>query len=306
MASLPSHYGTSFTPTTHTTVPANIDPTTVTLPQPFVAVVTGAGKGLGWHISLAYAMAGCSGLAISSRTMEDLEALEHEIGKIAAASGKAVDVLKSVCNVQSDASVRELEENVRRRWGRVDVVIANAGVISKYVDKGGAGSNLPQGVVEDEDWARVLDINLMGVWRVSKAFTPLLLTSPNGIKTLIYSSSLAAHNSNSELCPIAYNVSKMACNRLIEHIANDHDICAFALHPGAVLTPQTQHHTGAVWDTLLRDDAGLAGAFCVWLSRERRGWLSGRYVSCNWDVDELEGMKSDIVEGDKLKFRMVV
>jgi hypothetical protein len=80
----------------------------------------------------------------------------------------------------------------------------------------------------------------------------------------------------------------------------------YALHPGAVLTPQTQGHKGDVWDTLLSDDEGLAGAVCVWLSKEKREWLSGRYVSCNWDVGELESMKDGIVEGDKLKFRMVV
>ena len=81
---------------------------------------------------------------------------------------------------------------------------------------------------------------------------------------------------------------------------------SYALHPGAVLTPQTQGHVGEVWDTLLSDDEGLAGAMCVWLSKEKRGWLSGRYVSCNWDVGELEEMKDEIVREDKLKFRMVV
>jgi hypothetical protein len=56
----------------------------------------------------------------------------------------------------------------------------------------------------------------------------------------------------------------------------------------------------------LSDEEGLAGAFCVWLSREKRPWLSGRYVSCNWDVQELQGMRGDIEEKDLLKFRMVV
>ena len=68
----------------------------------------------------------------------------------------------------------------------------------------------------------------------------------------------------------------------------------------------TQRQSGEVWDTLLSDDEGLAGAMCVWLSREKRAWLSGRYVSCNWDVGDLEGMRERIVEGDLLKIRMVV
>lgn len=80
----------------------------------------------------------------------------------------------------------------------------------------------------------------------------------------------------------------------------------FALHPGAVVTPQTQNHAGEAWSGILADDEGLAGAFCVWLSNEKRHWLSGRFVSCNWDVDDLEGLKNDIVQRDLLKYRMVV
>lgn len=80
----------------------------------------------------------------------------------------------------------------------------------------------------------------------------------------------------------------------------------FALHPGAVVTPQTKNHAGGAWEGILADDEGLAGAFCVWLSREKREWLSGRFVSCNWDVEELEKMKKQINDGDLLKYRMVV
>lgn len=107
-------------------------------------------------------------------------------------------------------------------WGRVDVVIANAGVISKYIETSSSGSNLPQGIIQDADWLRVLDINLNGVWRVSKAFLPLLSESKDGPQTLISSCSMAAHSVVSELTPIAYNLSKMGVMRLMECVANDH------------------------------------------------------------------------------------
>lgn len=83
-------------------------------------------------------------------------------------------------------------------------------------------------------------------------------------------------------------------------------VIRFALHPGAVVTPQTKNHAANAWSDILADDEGLAGAFCVWLSKEKREWLSGRFVSCNWDVDELEEKKGEIVKGDLLKYRMVV
>lgn len=80
----------------------------------------------------------------------------------------------------------------------------------------------------------------------------------------------------------------------------------FALRPGAVVTPQTRNHAGEAWKDILAADEGLARAFCVWLSRKRRKWLSGRFVSCNWDVGELVGMRGRIVEGDLLIYRMLV
>lgn len=52
----------------------------------------------------------------------------------------------------------------------------------------------------------------------------------------------------------------------------------------------------------LTDDVGLCGAFCVWLSQEKRLWLNGRFLSATWDVDQLVEKKSRIEEEDLLKF----
>lgn len=223
-AGLPAHYGLNFTKAFHSKIPANINPSNVSLPQPFIVVVTGAGKGLGYHISLAYARAGCSGIAISSRTEADLDALERKIVAIARETGRTIKVLKVIADVSSPTAVANLEAQVRSKWNRVDVVIANAGVISKYIAPAdSSASNLPQGLVQDDDWARVMDINLNGVWRVSRAFLPLLEETKDGAQTIISSCSMAAHSTVSELTPIAYNVSKMAVMRLMECVANDHE-----------------------------------------------------------------------------------
>jgi hypothetical protein len=56
----------------------------------------------------------------------------------------------------------------------------------------------------------------------------------------------------------------------------------------------------------LIDTPELAAGFIVWLTKGQRTWLSGRYLSATWDVDQLESMKDDIVQNDKLKNRMVV
>ncbi|KAF2748364.1 NAD(P)-binding protein [Sporormia fimetaria CBS 119925] len=305
-------YGLSVTPTTHHTIPPSLS--SQTLPTPFTVAITGAGKGLGYHISLQYAHAGASQIAISSRTASDLDALAQKIHEV----NPNAKVLKTVCDTTSDSSVDALVKEVEKAFGRLDVVIANAGVISRYItdaqkdaNRSKEGStNLPIGLQEDSDWQRVLNINLHGTWRVSRAFLPLLTSTEGGMKTVVVITSLAAHSTSSLLTPIAYNVSKIAVNRLVEHIDSDHrekdGVLAYALHPGAVVTPQTKEHGGEAWKGILSDDEGLAGAVCVWLSKERRAWLSGRYVSANWDMGELEGRREEIEKGDLLKFRMAV
>lgn len=57
---------------------------------------------------------------------------------------------------------------------------------------------------------------------------------------------------------------------------------------------------------MLNDDVGLCGGFLTWLTKEKRQWLSGRYVSVNWDVEELEKRKNEIVGKDLLVMRMTM
>lgn len=58
-------------------------------------------------------------------------------------------------------------------------------------------------------------------------------------------------------------------------------------------------------DNLL-DTPELAANTIVWLTRDRKEWLSGRVMVVSWDVNELESKKDEVVKGDKLKVRLVV
>ena len=307
---LPPTSGYDFTPTLHTKAEGSTDPANNKTKNPFVVCVTGAGKGLGFHISLAYAKAHVSGLVISSRTQSDLDLLTKEIRKV----NNDVEILGQLCDTMKDDDVKKLVQATKDKFGRLDVCIANAGVISKYLSDG----SLPKGILTDWDFERVIDINLLGTVRVARSFTPLLLESNGGSKTFVVITSLAAHFTHSGLTPIAYNTSKQAVCNLVEMMENDHGengliskdgLISYAIHPGAVLTPQTEHHSlekGDTWEQALTDDIGLCGGFLTWLTKERRPWLSGRYLAVAWDVDELEKKKKEIVEKDLLKFKMAV
>jgi hypothetical protein len=56
----------------------------------------------------------------------------------------------------------------------------------------------------------------------------------------------------------------------------------------------------------LVDTPELAGDTISWLTRERREWLGGRYLSVNWDMEEVERRKAEIGKGAVLKMRMVI
>jgi NAD(P)-dependent dehydrogenase (short-subunit alcohol dehydrogenase family) len=224
---LPPYYAYSFTPTTHTSVPPSLSPSNTALPHPFVVVVTGAGKGLGYQIALSYARAGASGIAISSRTMADLEGLEREIMDVVKEEGmgRGIEVLKTVCDVRSEESVKDLEREVREKWGRADVVIANAGVISQYIARDNAGdSNLPIGIMEDDDWARVLDTNIMGVWRISTTsdqtsmsgsltFSSKSIHTPPPLHALRPTNTHRMHQSRSALSNLRRDAHRIQCQQ---------------------------------------------------------------------------------------------
>jgi NAD(P)-dependent dehydrogenase (short-subunit alcohol dehydrogenase family) len=116
MTDIPAHYGVNFTPTTHSKAEGSTDPKNNKLPSNFVVVVTGAGKGLGYHISLAYATAGAHGISISSRTKADLEDLTAKLLEI----NPKLDILAQTCDTTKDADVKKLADDVKAHFGRVD------------------------------------------------------------------------------------------------------------------------------------------------------------------------------------------
>ena len=80
----------------------------------------------------------------------------------------------------------------------------------------------------------------------------------------------------------------------------------YAIHLGIVATMPAPIGMALEVHAWAVDEVGLCGTFLLWLVKERRDWLSGRYLSANWDVEELKGKKDAIVNGDQLKMGMVV
>jgi len=84
-------------------------------------------------------------------------------------------------------------------------------------------------------------------------------------------------------------------------------VVAYAIQPGGVKTDLASDvPEGRGWEALLIDDVGLCGGFCVWHTKEKRDWLSGRYLDARWDIEELLRNKEEVVSKDLLKFRLAL
>jgi len=252
MAGLPPSYGLGVV-SLHNKAEGPTLPSNNRVPSSdFVAVITGAGKGIGYHIALSYAQAGARGLVVSSRTQSDLDQLTKQLKGI----NSSIEVLALVSDASKKADVDRLAAETHKRFGRADVVVANAGVFTKEFTAQDGSTRTPANILEDDDFERVIDINFIGTYYLAKAFVPLLKSTPNGAKAFIAITSVVSHFPSSGFSPVSYNVSKLAQNRLIESLHNDFhqdtDLTFYAVHPGVVATPAVTLLTGlsdgSKWD----------------------------------------------------------
>ena len=188
-------------------------------------LITGASKGLGRAISLAYARAGASHIALAARS--DLTAISLEVHEAAkAASRPAPQVLTLKLDVKDENSVAEAAAQVEKHFSRLDILINNAGVLE-----------MPKNLVDSdpETWWGTWTANVRGPYLVTRAFIPLLLKG--GDKQIINMGSVGALL----IFPgfSAYQTTKLALLRFTEFTSTeyrDQGILTYCVHPGNVLT----------------------------------------------------------------------
>lgn len=162
--------------------------------------ITGGASGLGRAIALRYAKAGAK-VCIGDINPEQGLAVEKALTQ-AGGEGYFVD-----CNVRRLTDLERVRDDLINKWGGVDVVVNNAGVASA-------------GAIEDtsiSDWEWILDINVLGVVRGCKAFTPLFKQQGSGAFVNI------ASMAGLMLAPLmsSYNVSKAGVIALSETLSQE-------------------------------------------------------------------------------------
>ncbi|KAK6949074.1 hypothetical protein Daesc_009147 [Daldinia eschscholtzii] len=245
-------------------------------------LVTGGNKGIGKGVAISYAKAGASHIAITSRS--DVPEVVAEIEKSAADAGREKPVVTVLrLDVTDSASVTNGARLLEEQWGRLDILIGNAGYLSKYekiLDS------------DDDEWWRNFEVNVRGSYLVAKAFLPLMLRG--GDKTIINMSSTGVNHFHAG--GSGYQISKFTLLRLTEYLMAEY-ADQYIQEESLQIWPedyQKQH----------KCTPALSGDTVAFLTSQRQDWLAGRYISVMWDMAEFFTKKEDIVAKDALKMKM--
>ncbi|KJK17307.1 short-chain dehydrogenase [Burkholderiaceae bacterium 16] len=187
-----------------------------------VAVITGAGRGIGRAIAMAYARSGAA-VVCSARTTNEIQDTVHQIE---AAGGKAAAVTADVCDY---AAMEALFATSFTLFGGVDIVVANAGVSmqSRKVEH-----------CDPELWRQTVEVNLIGAFHTARAALPHLRR--RGAGKMIFTGSGSRHRPNPGMS--SYASAKLGMWMLTQTLAVellDANISVNELIPGPVRTEMT-------------------------------------------------------------------
>jgi NAD(P)-dependent dehydrogenase (short-subunit alcohol dehydrogenase family) len=185
------------------------------------AFITGAASGIGESTAHRFAQEGAR-IALADVTKEDGERVRRAIER---AGGEAIYLH---CNVSDPQSVQHAFNAVMERWGRLDIVFANAGI---------AGVWAPIEDLQPEEWNRTMQTNLNGVFLTLHFALPHLKASGGG--SVIITSSISGNRTFAQPGAAAYSTSKAAQVAFMKMAALElgrYDIRVNAVCPGTIPT----------------------------------------------------------------------
>jgi NADP-dependent 3-hydroxy acid dehydrogenase YdfG len=193
-----------------------------------VALVTGASSGIGEATALALAAEGAR-VAAAARRKDRLDAL---VKRIEEQGGQAIPL---VVDVSDETQVRDMVRRARDAWGRVDMLVNDAGVAQfGYID----GANT-------DSWRQMVNINLLGLMYVTREVLPLMKAQGDG--HIVNISSVAGRTVRENNA--VYSATKWGVGAFSEALrleANKHHIRVTVIEPGFVATEIQEHLTDPV------------------------------------------------------------
>ena len=164
-----------------------------------VVIVTGGARGIGKAIALTFVREGAK-VVLVDVDKERLETLKNEIIKT---GGEAVAIS---CDISKSSKVKEMVNQVQEIFGRIDVLVNNAGIIRRGTIE----------TVTEEDWDRVMEVNLKGTFNCSKAVVEVM--KQQGYGRIVNVSSIAGKMGDITSAP-GYGSSKAGMDALAKTLA---------------------------------------------------------------------------------------
>ena len=271
------------------------------------AIVTGSSQGFGYAIARCFVQEGASVL-LCARTAGDLEAAAEQL-RAAAAPG--AQVFAERADVSSETDVSHLAEIVEKKFGKLDILVLNAGVYG------------PKGSIEEVSWSawsQAISINFMGTVFCCRMFLPSLRRAARG-KILLISGGGAT-----KPLPFlsAYAASKAAVVRFGETLAEElreAGIDVNSIAPGALNTRLLEEVLSAgpgkvgqsFYEASLRqkESGGTplerGAELCVYLASSESDGITGKLISAVWDPwTDFAAHRQDLEKTDVYTLRRIV
>ena len=251
-----------------------------------VALVTGAGRGIGRAIAMSLAADGAA-VAVCARTEPEIA----ETAELISASGGRAIALK--LDVKSVDNVRTAVEAATSHFGPLTLLVNNAGT------PGPAGLDWE---VDAEAWFECLDVIVRGALLLSQTVVPRMIARGSG--RIINVASLSGTRAFPPI--IATSVAKTALIRFSEGLAaqlDGHGVRVFAIHPGVVRTRLLESYGLRLPEEWFVGPE-RAGALCARLASGRYDALSGRFLTIDDDLDALVSRASEITSRELYTLRI--
>jgi len=252
-----------------------------------VVLITGASRGIGLETALQFARSGAS-LVFVARKQETLDQTRDAILR----DVPGAEILTFPADVRDVKRAEEAVAATIARFGRLDILIANAGTV-RLMDK-------PFASKDPSTWWDVFEVNVRGVYNYTHFAIPELVKTKGSV---VISTSLAAQYRLNHASD--YATSKHAVDRFAEFIALENpDIKVFPLHPGIIETQLASEAQAGLENV---DSVALPAATILHLTAGNANYLSGRFINASWDLSEVERIwKERIVSQNLLVSKLAV
>lgn len=280
-------------------------------------VIAGAGRGVGRACAELLSHGKLKSLSITALEQDEID----ETAEICKSNDPDLRIKTGAFDVQDPAAVKQFLEEVDHEFDGLDVVLMNAGRPPQW---------LPTAEGDPEIWWDTVGVSLRGAYNFSRYALPVMQKKHDG--RIIFTSSAGAH-ANQGIS--SYIAAKLAMIRLAEiiHVENyeDHNIKAFAIHPGAIQTRfyhdfkdkaegRTKERSYIVpgadgedksaqaavkfLDSGTFDTPYMAAGMVSVLSGGQLDFMSGRYVDCSIKIEEYLEQRGSIAKEDLYRIRL--